>query len=54
MVGGQLVVSLGWRYGYLLLITVAVAATLVPLGPIFCRELREIRIIRANQQNSQN
>ena len=32
----------GWRYGYLLIISIAILFTLIPLGKMLVNELKEI------------
>lgn len=49
---GQLVIGYtieryGWTNGYWLVISSTLAATIIPLGIIFCQELAEIRQIQA-------
>jgi OPA family glycerol-3-phosphate transporter-like MFS transporter 3 len=36
----------GWRYGYLLIISIAIFCTLIPLGKMFLKDLEDIREIR--------
>ena len=43
LIVGYCVESYGWKYGFLLLITVAPAMTVIPLGRSFIKEYREIK-----------
>jgi sugar phosphate permease len=46
---GLTIQQYGWTYGYLLPISCAVAATVLPLGFIFLQELQEIRNIKLKE-----
>jgi len=46
------VTNYGWKWGYLMTISVAILCTLLPLGKILVGELREIREIRRQRRAS--
>ena len=44
---GRMLGRYGWTYGYLAIIATVTALTMIPLSTILCREIKEIRQVRA-------
>jgi MFS transporter, OPA family, solute carrier family 37 (glycerol-3-phosphate transporter), member 3 len=44
---GHTVTSFGWSYGYLLIISMVLFLTHIPMGRMMARELREINAVRS-------
>ena len=51
MVLGITVQTFGWRNGYLLVISLVITASMLPMGRIFYREMKEILEIRRRAQS---
>ena len=46
MILGVTIELAGWQYGFLLPISLVITAAFIPMGRIFCREMKEIVEIR--------
>lgn len=46
---GATIDALGWLNGYLMIIASVIVLAMIPLGPVFCSEMKEIKVIRRTQ-----
>ena len=51
---GATIQNFGWFYGYILILAIVITLSLIPLGPVFIREIREIKQIRKAQKEAQD
>lgn len=43
---GKMLEKFGWQYGYLLVVSIVIGLTLLPLSRVLLKEIRELKEIR--------